>query len=98
MSTPLADQEARERIVAGLGRNLCVEAAAGTGKTAVLVERVTNLLASGTVGVDELAVITFTEKAAAELSTRVRDALEVRASAGDERERVLAAARDLYRA
>ena len=45
-------------------------------------------------------MITFTEKAAAELSTRVRDALERRAAdaaTGEERERVLAAARDLYR-
>ena len=41
-----------------------------------------NLLASGRVTVDQLVVITFTEKAAAELSTRVRDALERRAAAG----------------
>jgi ATP-dependent helicase/nuclease subunit A len=96
----LGDQAARDRIATDLTANLCVEAAAGTGKTTVLVERVTNLLASGTVSVDELVVITFTEKAAAELSTRVRDSLERRAAAadGDERERLLTATRDLYRA
>jgi ATP-dependent helicase/nuclease subunit A len=96
----LKDQAARERIEAELNGNLGVEAAAGTGKTTVLVKRVVNLLASGTVTVDQLVVITFTEKAAAELSTRVRDALEERAkdAVGEERDRLLRAARDLYRA
>ena len=98
--TGLADQRARDRIAGELDLNLGVEAAAGTGKTTVLVDRVVNLLASGSVTVDELVVITFTEKAAAELSTRVRDALERRAArAGEqERDRLLIAARDLYRA
>jgi len=99
MSIALSDQAARERITGDLSSNLGVEAGAGTGKTTVLVERVTNVLATGTATVDELVVITFTEKAAAELSTRVRDALDRRAATtgGDEHERVLAAARDLYR-
>jgi ATP-dependent helicase/nuclease subunit A len=75
----LVDELARSRIVGELGANLCVEAAAGTGKTTVLVRRVASLLAAGVVTVDEVVVITFTEKAAAELSTRVRDELERRA-------------------
>jgi ATP-dependent helicase/nuclease subunit A len=96
----LTDAAARRRIETALDENLCVEAAAGTGKTTVLVNRVVNLLATGRVTVDELVVITFTEKAAAELATRVRDALERRAvqAAGEERDRLFAAARDLYRA
>ena len=99
MSRSLGDQAARDRIVGELQSNLAVEAGAGTGKTTVLVERVTNVLATGKATVDELVVITFTDKAAAELSTRVRDALERRAGEtdGKERELVLAAARDLYR-
>jgi ATP-dependent helicase/nuclease subunit A len=99
MSIALSDQAARKRIIGDLGSNLGVEAGAGTGKTTVLVERVTNVLATGQTTVDELVVITFTEKAAAELSTRVRDALDKRASTsdGDEHERVLTAAGDLYR-
>jgi ATP-dependent exoDNAse (exonuclease V) beta subunit len=99
MSAELRDQAARRRITADLNANLAVEAGAGTGKTTVLVDRVANVLASGEATVDELAVITFTEKAAAELSTRVRDALEQRArhALGEERERILTAARDLYR-
>ena len=101
MSVPLlGDQAARDRVKTELDRSLCVEAAAGTGKTTVLVDRVVNLIASGNVTVDELVVITFTEKAAAELATRVRDALERRAQTAEEaeRDRVLGAARDLYRA
>jgi len=96
----LSDHAARRRIATNLTANLCVEAAAGTGKTTVLVNRVVSLLATGTVDVDQLVVITFTEKAAAELATRVRDTLESRAASagGDERRRLLQAARDLYRA
>jgi len=99
VSGGLRDQAARDRIADELDSSLAVEAGAGTGKTTVLVERVTNTLASGRATVDGLVVITFTEKAAAEFSTRVRDALDKRAleSDGDERELVLAAARDLYR-
>jgi ATP-dependent helicase/nuclease subunit A len=93
----LIDQSARERIETELDQCLGVEAAAGTGKTTVLVGRVVNLLASGTATADELVVITFTEKAAAELSTRVRDALEERAQSATRQEhvRLLDAARDL---
>ncbi|MBO0744128.1 MAG: UvrD-helicase domain-containing protein [Candidatus Dormibacteraeota bacterium] len=100
MSDTLADEGARRRIATELEQNLCVEAGAGTGKTTVLVERVVNLLASGMVDVDQLVVITFTEKAAAELSTRVRDRLEARAQQthGAERDRLLVGARELYRA
>ena len=96
----LLDANARIRIASDLDANLCVEAGAGTGKTTVLVDRVVNALASGRVSVDEVAVITFTEKAAAELSTRVRDELERRAhgASGEERVRLFDAARDLYRA
>ena len=96
----LIDEQARNRVATALDENLCVEAAAGTGKTTVLVDRVVNLLAAGTVKVDQLVVITFTEKAAAELATRVRDKLEERAKEvrGEEHDRLQAAARDLYRA
>ena len=103
MSAPgLADAGARSRIESDLGSNLCVEAGAGTGKTTVLVGRVVALLRTGQATVDELAVITFTEKAAGELSARVRFALEralERPRLGDdERARVAKALTDLHRA
>ena len=99
-ASKLIDQPARERIATALEEILCVEAAAGTGKTTVLVDRVVNLIAHTDLKVDELVVITFTEKAAAELATRVRDRLEEesRRATGEVRARLEAAARDLYRA
>ena len=51
-----------------------VSAGAGTGKTAVLVERVVRRVQAGT-PLDHLLVITFTERAAAELKGRVRKRL-----------------------
>jgi ATP-dependent helicase/nuclease subunit A len=54
-----------------------VSAGAGTGKTAVLVERVLRRALGGT-PLDHLLVITFTERAASELKRRVRGELELR--------------------
>jgi ATP-dependent exoDNAse (exonuclease V) beta subunit len=68
--TELADAEARLRALTDLESTLLVEAAAGTGKTALMVGRVTMLLASG-VAPRDIAAITFTELAANELATRV---------------------------
>ena len=58
-----------------LDRCLCVEAAAGTGKTTLLVDRIVGLLACG-VRPSHIAAITFTEMAAAELKQRLRARLE----------------------
>lgn len=60
------------------GRNLLVSAAAGAGKTAVLVERVVYLLtrAQNPVDIDELLVVTFTDAAASEMRDRIARALE----------------------
>ena len=54
-----------------------VSAGAGTGKTAVLVERVLRRIDAGT-SLDAILVITFTDRAASELKARVRAALELR--------------------
>ena len=60
MNGVLVDQDARSSVIQDLSTNFGVEAGAGTGKTSVLVDRVTNLLATGAATVDELVVITFT--------------------------------------
>ncbi|MED1645611.1 helicase-exonuclease AddAB subunit AddA [Brevibacillus agri] len=59
------------------GSNLLVAAAAGSGKTSVLVERIIRRIMdeSEPVGVDQLLVVTFTNAAAAEMRHRIGDAL-----------------------
>ena len=73
--TELQDAAARALITGrdagGLDRTLFVEAGAGSGKTTALVARVVALVASG-VPMTQIAAITFTEKAAAELRHRLR--------------------------
>ncbi len=60
------------------GRNILVSAAAGSGKTAVLVERIITMLIKDEepVSVDQLLIVTFTEAAAAEMKERIRAAIE----------------------
>jgi ATP-dependent helicase/nuclease subunit A len=72
----LSDREDRDRAVTRFDRNLVVTAGAGTGKTALLVERALNLIGSGRLDVQDVAAITFTEKAAAELQRRLASGLD----------------------
>ncbi len=60
------------------GRHLLVAAAAGSGKTAVLVERIIRHITAAIdpIDVDRLLVATFTNAAAAEMRMRIRDAIE----------------------
>src|SRR5688572_28993415 len=95
------DLDVRDRIRTELDTNLCVEAGAGTGKTTVLVERIAEILRTGHASVDEIAVITFTEAAAAELAARVRQRLEealVAATGDEEHGRIHHALAGLHRA
>ena len=55
--------------------NFLVSAGAGSGKTAVLTERIKALIMDGSATLDELLVLTFTNKAAAEMKSRTRDKL-----------------------
>jgi ATP-dependent helicase/nuclease subunit A len=60
------------------GRNMLIAAAAGSGKTAVLVERIIRRISDDDhpVDVDRMLVATFTKAAAAEMRQRIREALE----------------------
>ena len=60
--------------------NILVSAAAGSGKTMVLTERIVGRIVSDhdPVDVDRLLVMTFTNAAAAEMQDRIRDAIEKR--------------------
>ena len=64
----LTDEQAA--IVADVNRDVVVTAGAGTGKTRVLVERYLALLRSHRIG--DIAAVTFTDAAAAEMRERVR--------------------------
>jgi len=78
LELPLQDQKARERIREALDTNILVEAGAGSGKTTELVNRIVRLLVTGTATVEEVAVVTFTRKAAGELRERLQNELERR--------------------
>lgn len=67
-------------------RNLLVSAAAGSGKTAVLVERIIKkvLDQEHPVDIDHLLVVTFTKAAAAEMRERVAKAIEERMNQAEE--------------
>ncbi len=70
------DQPQRDRIAQDLDCTMLVEAAAGTGKTTCLINRMIALLREGKCDIDTLAAITFTRKAASELRVRFHIALE----------------------
>ena len=55
--------------------NILVAAAAGSGKTAVLVERIINKIVNEKIDIDRLLVVTFTNAAAAEMRERILDAI-----------------------
>jgi ATP-dependent helicase/nuclease subunit A len=70
------DEDSRRIIRENLDDTLVVEAAAGTGKTTELVNRIVRVLAEGRANVREIVAVTFTEKAAGELKLRLRQRLE----------------------
>ncbi len=55
--------------------NLLVAAAAGSGKTAVLVERIIQMITKDSIDIDSLLVVTFTNAAAAEMRERIGEAI-----------------------
>jgi len=81
------DQADRDVIRNDLDRNLLVEAAAGTGKTTSMVDRMVEILARGKCGIEKIAAVTFTRKAAAELRTRFQAEMEKAVGAGNDRPR-----------
>ncbi len=70
----------QQQVIALRNRNLLVSAAAGSGKTAVLVERIVQkvLDRQHPVDIDRMLIVTFTKAAAAEMRERVSQAIEKR--------------------
>ncbi len=67
--------EEQQRAIDLEGENILVSAGAGSGKTAVLSERVLRKVTEG-VPVNQLLILTFTKKAASEMKERIRKKLE----------------------
>ncbi len=70
--------EQQRQVIDARDRNLLVSAAAGSGKTAVLVERIIQKVLDPVhpVDIDKMLVVTFTKAAAAEMRERVAKAIE----------------------
>lgn len=70
------DSAARRTIRERLDANLLVEAAAGTGKTTSLVDRMLALIREGRASIERICAVTFTVKAAAQLKEKFQLRLE----------------------
>ena len=57
------------------GSNILVAAAAGSGKTTVLVERIIQKIIKDRVDIDKMLIVTFTNAAASEMRERILQAL-----------------------
>jgi len=73
-------QQILDSLESGLDKDILVAAAAGSGKTAVLVERIIRSIVSGKTSIDEILVVTFTNAAAAQMKEKIIKALEKKAT------------------
>lgn len=70
-----ADEKDRVRIRTSLDESLIVEASAGTGKTTELIQRIVAVIERGA-KIQNIAAVTFTNKAAGELKLKLREELD----------------------
>ena len=80
--------EEQKQAIYEKGSNILVAAAAGSGKTAVLVERIINKIINENIDIDKLLVVTFTNAAASEMRERVLDAIYKKIDENPEDERL----------
>lgn len=90
----------QRQVIDTRGCNLLVSAAAGSGKTAVLVERIVKMVSEGEnpADIDRLLVVTFTNAAAAEMRERISAALNDRLTHDPENEHLQRQVTLLYNA
>ena len=76
----VAYTEEQQKVIDTHGRSLLVSAAAGSGKTAVLVERIVKMVSEGEhpVDIDRLLVVTFTNAAASQMRERIRNTIGIK--------------------
>ena len=65
----------QEQAIVEDGSNILVAAAAGSGKTAVLVERMIQAITNKKIDIDSILIVTFTNAAASEMRERIVDAI-----------------------
>lgn len=66
----------QKEAITSRGKNIIVSAAAGSGKTSVLVTRIIKLLIEDKKDIARFIIVTFTNKASVEMKDRIRTALE----------------------
>jgi len=74
----------QKRAIDTRGTNILLSAAAGSGKTTVLVARVLDLIRSGSARIDRMLIVTFTRAASADMRAKLSRELGKRAAEGDE--------------
>ena len=79
----------QEKVINAGGEAIVVSAAAGSGKTTVLIERIIRMVRDENVGVDELLVATFTRAATAEIRTKLATAIATAIKSNPENSRLL---------
>lgn len=79
----------QQRAIDTIDKSILVSAAAGSGKTAVLVERIINIIVRGRADVDRMLVVTFTNAAASEMRLKLTKAInkEIKAAKTSDPER-----------
>ena len=88
MSNEVKWTEEQKQAIYEKGSNILVAAAAGSGKTAVLVERIINKIINENIDIDKLLVVTFTNAAASEMRERVLNAIYKKIDENPEDERL----------
>lgn len=88
MSNEVKWTEEQKQAIYEKGNNILVAAAAGSGKTAVLVERIINKIINENTDIDKLLVVTFTNAAASEMRERVLNAIYKKIDEDPENERL----------
>ena len=76
--TDIKYTKSQETAIKERDKNIIVSAAAGSGKTRVLVDRVLDLIIKDHVNIDQMIIVTFTNKASIEMKDRIRSNLEDR--------------------
>lgn len=75
--------EEQQEAIESREQNLLISAAAGSGKTAVLVERIVNLAVNGEADIDKMMIVTFTRAAAGEMRERILEAFNQKIAESD---------------